>query len=111
MDPNDINGHRTLEWASCFVCLPLLDMSHTDYSQRLIWNHPRWGRIQMTSHIGSISPHREEWIQITPIDIVVHLESVRLFICLRYLSHQDHRTAHMEPPSQGMDPDDTNGHR
>jgi hypothetical protein len=50
MDPNDTNRHGrgTLGFASYFVCcLSLLHMSHTDHSQWLIWNHPRWGQIQM----------------------------------------------------------------
>eukprot|EP00978_Attheya_sp_CCMP212_P024870 scaffold78889_cov44-Attheya_sp.AAC.2 len=87
--------------------------------ERIQMTH-QWTLSWMTAHM---EPHpAREWIQMTPMDI--------------YMSHPDHgMTAHMDPPparewiqmtpmdiitddgsygttpSQGMDPDDTNGHR
>eukprot|EP00978_Attheya_sp_CCMP212_P005446 scaffold12214_cov33-Attheya_sp.AAC.4 len=61
-----------------------------------------------------MEPHpAREWIQMTPMNIF-NVES--LFYCLlatvHNVSSRSRMTAHMEPaPSQGTDPDDTNGHR
>eukprot|EP00978_Attheya_sp_CCMP212_P014075 scaffold35698_cov63-Attheya_sp.AAC.18 len=70
-------------------------------------------RSRMTAH--SMEPHpAREWIQMTPMDIV-NVEFCLFFYCFAthciHVSSRSRMMADMEPPSQGIDPDDTNGHR
>eukprot|EP00978_Attheya_sp_CCMP212_P009929 scaffold23711_cov34-Attheya_sp.AAC.4 len=92
-------------------------------------------RSRMTAHM---EPHpAREWIQMTPMDMVNVEVLLYCLLVTVHVSSRSRMTAHMEPhparewiqmtpmdiinitddgsygttPSQGMDPDDTNGHR